>query len=133
MTSGTGTEETAGPRRRWPHVMFALGLGSATSLGTLALAMTTGDAYVALLSGMVLWIVVMAIVMFVYARRMRHGLSRYWPWYLLAWAIAYGVGMWVAATSAGKNLAGGILSASVIALVALVAALVESLPQQRER
>lgn len=121
--AAVGAAATAGAG--WPAIASLLTLGAATSIGTLALAFTTGAAYVASLVVMLAWVVVGIGFFSVFARSSKVGFQRRWGWYIAAWAVAYGIAIAVAVTSAraasatgaDPNVVGACLGSALILLV----------------
>lgn len=119
-----GAAATAGAS--WAHIATLLIIGSATSMGTLAMSLTTGAAYVIATVAMMIWVFIAIIFMIIFGRATRIGFKKRWPAYMVAWAIAYGIAIVIASSSAGENLVGGIIGAGLIAIVTVTGAVIEA-------
>jgi uncharacterized membrane protein YqjE len=75
---------------RWPYIAFILALGVATSMGTFAMAVTTGDTF-GLAYFATLTVVFALLVFFMFSIRGRSAFSRgrRWTSYIAAWFVSY--------------------------------------------
>ncbi|MBO9048773.1 chemotaxis protein CheY [Curtobacterium flaccumfaciens pv. flaccumfaciens] len=107
---------------RWPYVTFITALGVATSLGTLGMGLTTGDAFAAVYVGTLVALFAL-VVFFVLSIRGRSAFarSRRWTVYIASWAVTYLAAIAVVGWVHGSVLWSGITSGLVL-LVALVCA-----------
>ena len=119
-----GVAATAGAS--WAHIATLLTLGSATSIGTLAMSMTTGTRYIIAMIAMLLWVIVSISFMMFFGRATRLGFKKRWPRYMLAWAIAYVAAIFIVSFSGGENLIGGVIGAVLIASVTITGAVIEA-------
>jgi len=107
---------------RWPYITFILGLGSVTSMGTLAMGLTTGSAfglaYVGTLAGLFALIVFFAVSI---RERSAFSRSRRWTAYMASWTVTYVAAIVVVAWVHGSVLWSGITSA-LIFIVAIACA-----------
>lgn len=122
--SQLGVAATAGAS--WAHIATLLTLGSATSIGTLAMSMTTGSRYLIAMIAMMVWVIVSISFMMFFGRATRLGFKKRWPRYMLAWAIAYVAAIFIVSFSDGENLVGGVIGAALIAAVTITGAVIEA-------
>jgi len=101
-------------------------MGAATSMGTLAMSLTTGPQFVIATIAMSIWVLISIVFMIVFGRSTRLGFKKRWPAYIVAWAIAYGIAVVLATGSDGQNLIGGVVGASLIAIVTITGAVIEA-------
>jgi hypothetical protein len=113
---------------RGPYVAFILALGVATSMGTFAMAVATGDAFGLAYVG-TLGVVFALLIFFMVGIRDRSAFarSRRWTAYIASWFIAYAAAISVVVWAHGAVLLAGIAS-GLILLVALVSAAREARP-----
>jgi hypothetical protein len=111
---------------RWPYVTFLLALGTSTSLGTLAMAVTEGSAFGLAYVGTL--VVVFALILFfcvtIQGRR-AFAWSRRWSLYIGAWAVTYLAAIAVVGWAHGNAVAAGVTSGLVF-LVTVTCAAVEA-------
>ena len=119
-----GVAATAGAS--WAHIATLLTLGSATSIGTLAMSMTTGVRYVVAMFAMMVWVIVSISFMMFFGRATRLGFKKRWPRYMLAWGVAYVAAIFIVSFSEGENLIGGVIGAALIASVTITGAVIEA-------
>jgi hypothetical protein len=107
---------------RWPYVTFITALGVATSLGTLGMGLTTGDAFAAVYVGTLVALFALVVFFMVSIRgRSAFARSRRWTVYIASWAVTYLAAIAVVGWVHGSVLWSGITSGLVL-LVALVCA-----------
>lgn len=119
-----GVAATAGAS--WAHIATLLTLGSATSIGTLAMSMTTGSRYLIAMVAMMVWVIVSISFMTYFGRATRLGFKKRWPRYMLAWAVAYVAAIFIVSFSDGENLIGGVIGAALVASVTITGAVIEA-------
>ena len=119
-----GAAATAGAS--WPHIATLLTLGAATSMGTLAMSVTTGVGYLAVTIAMLVWVVVSIVLMLVFGRATRLGFKKRWPAYMIAWGLAYVFAVLMSAGGDGQHLLGGAIGAGLIAIVTVSGAVIEA-------
>ncbi|PZE32821.1 chemotaxis protein CheY [Curtobacterium sp. MCSS17_006] len=107
---------------RWPYVTFITALGVATSLGTLGMGLTTGDAFAAVYVGTLVALFALVVFFMVSIRgRSAFARSRRWTVYIAIWAVTYLAAIAVVGWVHGSVLWSGITSGLVL-LVALACA-----------
>ncbi|MCS6559325.1 chemotaxis protein CheY [Curtobacterium flaccumfaciens] len=107
---------------RWPYVTFITALGVATSLGTLGMGLTTGDAFAAVYVGTLVALFALVVFFMVSIRgRSAFARSRRWTVYIASWAVTYLAAIAVVGWVHGSVLWSGITSGLVL-LVALACA-----------
>ncbi|MCS6555303.1 chemotaxis protein CheY [Curtobacterium flaccumfaciens] len=107
---------------RWPYVTFITALGVATSLGTLGMGLTTGDAFAAVYVGTLVALFALVVFFMVSIRgRSAFARCRRWTVYIASWAVTYLAAIAVVGWVHGSVLWSGITSGLVL-LVALVCA-----------
>ncbi len=107
---------------RWPYITFVLALGVATSMGTFAMALTTGTAFGLSYFGTLG--VVFALMLFFLAGirgRSAFARSRRWTGYIASWFVTYAAAIAVVIWAHGSVLLAGIAS-GLILLVAMFSA-----------
>jgi len=119
-----GAGATAGAS--WPHIATLLTMGAATSMGTLAMGLTTGTGYVIATLAMIVWVVVSITFMLAFGRSTRIGFKKRWPAYMVAWGIAYVIAILLASGSNGQNIVGAVVGAVLIAVVTVAGAVIEA-------
>ena len=110
----------------WPYVATLLSLGAATSMGTLAMSLTTDLRFLIAMLAMLAWVVASLTVMMTFGRATRLGFKKRWRLSIGAWAVAYVVAIALASTSQGDDLVGGVIGAVLIAVVTITGAVVEA-------
>jgi hypothetical protein len=119
-----GAGATAGAS--WPHIATLLTLGAATSMGTLAMGLTTGAGYVIATIAMCVWVLASIIFMLAFGRSTRLGFKKRWPAYMIAWGIAYVIAILLVSGSNGQNIVGAVVGAALIAVVTVAGAVIEA-------
>ena len=119
-----GAAATAG--ESWPHIATLLTMGSATSMGTLGMSVTTGPGYVAVTIAMCLWVLMSILFMVAFGRATRLGFKKRWPAYMIAWGLAYVFAILMASGGEGHNLVGGLIGAALIGVVTITGAVIEA-------
>lgn len=110
----------------WPYIATLLSLGAATSMGTLAMSLTTDARYLVAMVAMMVWVVASISFMMVFGRATSLGFKRRWRLSIGAWAAAYVVAIVFASTSQGNNVVGGAIGAALIAIVTISGAVIEA-------
>ena len=113
---------------RWPYITFILSLGVATSMGTLAMGLTTGNAFGLAYFG-TLTATFALIMFFMISIRGRSAFSRgrRWTGYIAAWFVTYAAAISVVIWAHGSVLWSGITSALIL-LVTMACAAREARP-----
>lgn len=101
----------------WPHTAFIIAFGAATSMGTLAMGLTTGTPYFIIMMGMLIWNIVLTLFLATFARSTKAGFKKRWGWYIGLWAASYTAAIILAGTSQGQNIVGTCIGAASIAIV----------------
>lgn len=111
---------------RWPYVTFITALGVATSLGTLAMGLTTGTAFAAVYVGLLAAVFALMLFFLIAIRgRSAFARSRRWAVYMSSWTVSYCAAIAVVAWAHGSLLWSATTSGLVL-LVALACAAWES-------
>ena len=110
----------------WPHIAFMLSFGVSTSMGTLAMGLTTGQPYFIALMAMLIWNIVLVSFMTVFAASSKKGFTKRWAIYGGLWTAAYAVAILFAALSQGENILGVCLSSGALAAVTTACAWYEA-------
>ncbi|MFC5928036.1 chemotaxis protein CheY [Cryobacterium melibiosiphilum] len=108
---------------RWPYITFILALGVSTSLGTLAMGLTTGDAFGMSYFGTLT--VGLALIIFFSISiqgRAAFARSRRWTAYIAIWVATYAAAIVVAAWVHGSVLWSGITSGLILVVTMSCAA-----------
>lgn len=113
---------------RWPYITFILSLGVATSLGTLAMGLTTGNAFGLAYFG-TLSVTFALIMFFMITIRGRSAFARgrRWTTYIASWFVAYAAAISVVIWAHGSVVMSGITS-GLILVVTLACAAREARP-----
>ena len=119
-----GAGATAGAS--WPHIATLLTMGAATSMGTLAMGLTTGTGYVIATLAMIVWVVVSITFMLAFGRSTRIGFKKRWPAYMVSWGVAYVIAILLVSGSNGQNIVGAVVGAVLIAVVTVAGAVIEA-------
>jgi hypothetical protein len=106
----------------WPQIAFLLSFGAATSMGTLAMGLSTGSPYVVALVAMLAWALVLVLFMFLTSSSSRKGFRKRWGLYIGLWTAAYALAIAVASSSQGTDTLAVCLSSGLIALVTIACA-----------
>lgn len=101
----------------WPAVAALLGLGAATSMGTMAMALTAGAAYLACMLAMFAWLGVSLACVIGFTRSHKLGFRRRWGGYIALWAAAYAVAIALATSPQGRSVVGACVAAALILIV----------------
>lgn len=111
---------------RWPYITFILALGVATSMGTFAMALTTGDAFGLAYFG-TLAVMFALIIFFMASIRGRSAFARgrRWTRYIVSWFVTYAAALTVVIFAHGSVLLAG-LASGLILIVALTSAALEA-------
>lgn len=111
---------------RWPYITFITALGVATSLGTLGMGLTTGDAFAAVYVGTLAALFALLVFFMIGIRgRSAFARSRRWTAYIASWSVTYIGAIAVVGWVHGSVLWSGITS-GLILLVSLACAAWES-------
>lgn len=110
----------------WPHIAFMLSFGVSTSMGTLAMGLTTGQPYFIAMMAMLIWNIVLVSFMTVFAASSKKGFTKRWAVYGGLWTAAYAVAVFIAALSQGENILGVGLSSGALAAVTTTCAWYEA-------
>lgn len=106
---------TAHNATRWPYITFILALGVATSMGTFAMALTTGDAFGLAYVGL-LAVAFPLITFFVVSIQGRSAFARgrRWTVYIASWFVSYALAISVVIWAHGNVLLAGLASGLVL-------------------
>ena len=106
----------------WPHTAFLIAFGASTSLGTLAMGLTTGTPYFVSMIGMMVWNIVLVTFLATFARSSKSGFKKRWGIYIGLWTASYAVAIVIASTSKGENVAGTCIGSALILIATAVCA-----------
>ncbi|MFI2564657.1 chemotaxis protein CheY [Paenarthrobacter sp. NPDC018779] len=106
----------------WPHTAFLVAFGASTSLGTLAMGLTTGLPYFVAMMGMMVWIITLMVFLTTFARSTKAGFKRRWGLYIGLWTASYAVAIVIASTSKGENIMGTCIGSALILLTTIACA-----------
>jgi hypothetical protein len=113
---------TAHNAMRWPYITFILSLGVATSMGTLAMGLTTGKAFgLAYFGTLTATFALIMFFMITIRGRSAFARGRRWTAYIAAWFVTYAAAISVVIWAHGSVLLSGITSALIL-LVTMVCA-----------
>lgn len=113
---------TAHNATRWPYITFILSLGVATSMGTLAMGLTTGNAFgLAYFGTLTATFALIMFFMITIRGRSAFARGRRWTAYIAAWFVTYAAALSVVIWAHGSVLLSGITSALIL-LVTMVCA-----------
>jgi hypothetical protein len=113
---------TAHNATRWPYITFILSLGVATSMGTLAMGLTTGKAFgLAYFGTLTATFALIMFFMITIRGRSAFARGRRWTAYITAWFVTYAAAISVVIWAHGSVLLSGITSALIL-LVTMVCA-----------
>lgn len=108
---------------RWPYITFIVALGVATSMGTFAMALATGDAFglayvgtLAVMFALILFFVISIQGRSAFAR------SRRWTVYIASWFASYAVALSVVIWAHGSVVLAGAASSLVLVVAFFCAA-----------
>lgn len=108
---------------RWPYITFIVALGVATSMGTFAMALATGDAFglayvgtLAVMFALILFFVISIQGRSAFAR------SRRWTVYIASWFASYAVALSVVIWAHGSVVLAGAASGLVLVVAFCCAA-----------
>jgi hypothetical protein len=107
---------------RWPYITFILALGVATSMGTFAMALTTGDAFgLAYFATLAVMFSLIIFFMLSIQGRSAFSHSRRWTGYIASWFVTYAAAISVVIWAHGEVVPAAITS-GLILVVAFVSA-----------
>ena len=107
----------------WRSVATLVGLGATTSIGTLAMNLSTGPAYSTITAAMLAWVLIIIAGSAIAGNRSAtRGFGKRWGRYILAWAVAYGIAIACATSELKGNVLIACLASALIAIVTLVGA-----------
>jgi hypothetical protein len=101
-------------------------MGAATSMGTLAMGLTTGVGYLIATIAMCVWVLLAIVFMVLFGRSTRLGFKKRWPAYMIGWGIAYVIAILLVSGSDGQNVVGAVVGAALIAIVTVAGAVIEA-------
>lgn len=111
---------------RWPYIAFILALGMITSFGSLAMAITEGQAFgVAYVATLIAFFAVLMFFFITTKGKIAFAWSKRWVAYIAAWAVTYAAAIAVVAFLHGSLLWAGIAS-GLILVVTFTSALIEA-------
>lgn len=109
---------------RWPYVTFLLALGLSTSLGTLGMAVTTGDAFGLTYVGTLAAVFASLIFFLITAQgRLAFAWSRRWTGYVAAWLATYVGAIAVVSFAHGSVSLASVASGAILAVTFTAAAI----------
>lgn len=106
----------------WPHIAFLLTFGVSTSMGTLAMGLTTGQPYFVAMFAMLIWNIVLVSFMAFFASSSKKGFKKRRGLYIGLWTAAYTVAILFSTLSQGTNIVGVCLSSGLLAAVTALCA-----------
>lgn len=107
---------------RWPYITFIVALGVATSMGTFAMALATGDAFgLAYVGTLAVTFALLLFFVIGIQGRSAFARSRRWTAYIASWFTSYAIALSVVIWAHGSVLLAGVASGLVL-VVALVCA-----------
>jgi hypothetical protein len=107
----------------WRSVTTLVGLGATTSIGTLAMNLSTGRAYFTITTVMIVWVLIIIAGSAVVGNKSAAlGFGKRWGRYIVAWAIAYGIAIACATSELKGNVLIACVASALIAIVTLVGA-----------
>ncbi|UVJ39563.1 hypothetical protein [Arthrobacter sp. CJ23] len=101
----------------WPHTAFMVAFGASTSLGTLAMGLTTGVPYLVSMLAMMVWNILLVTFLATFARSSKAGFKKRWGLYLWLWSITYVIAVVLASLSQGQNIIGTCIGSVLILVV----------------
>jgi hypothetical protein len=108
---------------RWPYIAFILALGVATSMGTFAMALTTGDAFgLAYVGTLVVMFALLIFFMLSIQGRSAFSRSRRWTAYIVSWFVTYAAALTVVIWAHGSVPLAGAASGLVLVVAIACAA-----------
>jgi hypothetical protein len=108
---------------RWPYIAFILALGVATSMGTFAMALATGDAFgLAYLGTLTVAFALLIFFMVSIRGRSAFSRSRRWTVYIASWFVTYAAALAVVIWAHGSLLLAGLASGLVLVVTLVCAA-----------
>ncbi|MEA9987244.1 hypothetical protein [Subtercola sp. RTI3] len=111
----------------WPYITALVGLGAATSLGTLAMNLTSGTTYFVSTIAMLVWVALIIGGFIVFGRgSSKLGFQKRWGRYVTAWAFSYGIAIVFATSELKGNVFLAILASLLIAAVTVTSAIKEA-------
>ncbi len=107
---------------RWPYITFIVALGVATSMGTFAMALATGDAFgLAYVGTLAVTFALLLFFVISIQGRSAFARSRRWTAYIASWFVSYAIALSVVIWAHGSVPLAGVASGLVL-LVALACA-----------
>ncbi|KQO10399.1 chemotaxis protein CheY [Agreia sp. Leaf244] len=108
---------------RWPYITFILALGVATSMGTLAMGLTSGNAFgLAYFGTLTATFALIMFFMITIRGRSAFARGRRWTAYIATWFVTYAAAISVVIWAHGSVLASGITSALILVVTMACAA-----------
>ena len=115
----------------WPAVAVMLSLGTAVSMGTLAMGLTAGANYLVALVGLLAWVLVVIVFQLAVMRSTAAGASRRWIGFIVALFVVYVPAMIVVAGSQGEAVVATCLLAGALMAITVGFAAVEAREARR--
>jgi len=107
---------------RWPYIAFILAFGVATSMGTFAMALATGDAFgVAYVGTLFVMFALLIFFMVSITGRSAFSRSRRWTGYVASWFVTYAAAISVVIWAHGSVLLAGLASGLILAVAMICA------------
>lgn len=108
---------------RWPYITFILALGVATSMGTFAMALTTGRGFGLAYFG-TLTVMFALIIFFMASIRDRSAFSRSrrWTGYIVSWFVTYAAALGVVIWAHGSIVLAAVASGMILVVAIICAA-----------
>lgn len=108
---------------RWPYITFIVALGVATSMGTFAMALTTGDAFgLAYVSLLVVMFALIIFFVICIQGRSAFARGRRWTTYIASWFVSYAIALSVMIWAHGNVLLASLASGLVLVVSFVCAA-----------
>lgn len=107
---------------RWPYITFIVALGVATSMGTFAMALATGDAFgLAYVGTLAVTFALLLFFVISIQGRSAFARSRRWTVYIASWFVSYAIALSVVIWAHGSVVLASVASGLVL-VVALACA-----------
>jgi hypothetical protein len=107
---------------RWPYIAFILAFGVATSMGTFAMALSTGDAFgIAYVGTLFVMFALLIFFMVSITGRSAFSRSRRWTGYVASWFVTYATAISVVIWAHGSVLLAGLASGLILAVAMICA------------
>ncbi len=107
---------------RWPYITFIVALGVATSMGTFAMALATGDAFgLAYVGTLAVTFALLLFFVISIQGRSAFARSRRWTAYIASWFVSYAIALSVVIWAHGSVVLASVASGLVL-VVALACA-----------